>query len=101
MKTLAEFKTEKASQYLASLCQHFGHKVPVQSDGTFGRIALPFARCNLRASDTVLTLEVSADTQADLEQAAGVIANHLERFAVRESPRIEWQPTQPTPTEAT
>ncbi len=90
MNTQSTFKTSKASTYLGTMCKHFGHKVPVQMDGTHGRIELPFGQCELAATNDALEMKVSAETKTDLEKVAQVIASHLERFAFRENPRIEW-----------
>jgi uncharacterized protein len=88
----AKFTTERASGYLQQLCKHFGHKIEVQFGPKFGLITFPFGQCALAAEQDVLDLTVNAETQADLTKACRVIGSHLERFAFRESPRIEWQP---------
>ncbi|MGB5450098.1 MAG: DUF2218 domain-containing protein [Woeseiaceae bacterium] len=90
MNARTTFETEHAQRYLGTLCKHFGHKVPVELDGQRGRIELPFGQCDLAASDDALDMTVSAETKADLDKTAQVIASHLERFAFRENPQIEW-----------
>lgn len=90
MNAQTTFKTEQARRYLGTLCKHFGHKVPVELDGNTGRINLPFGQCDLAASDDALDMKLSAETKADLDKVAHVIASHLERFAFRENPQIEW-----------
>lgn len=90
MKAQTTFKTEQAQRYLGTLCKHFGHKVTVHLDGKQGRIELPFGHCELEAHDDALDMKVSADTKADLDKTAQVISSHLERFAFRENPQIEW-----------
>ncbi|OSP56200.1 DUF2218 domain-containing protein [Pseudoruegeria sp. SK021] len=87
----AKFTTERASSYLQQLCKHFGHKIEVQFDPQAGLIKFPFGQCALSADQGVLDLTVNAETQADLTKACRVIGSHLERFAFRESPKIEWQ----------
>lgn len=97
MNAQTTFGTDQARRYLATLCKHFGHKVPVQLDGDLGLIELPFGKCRLTADDTMLKIEVSAETKNDLDKVAQVIVSHLERFAFRENPRIEWnQASGPT-----
>ncbi|NND40843.1 MAG: DUF2218 domain-containing protein [Silicimonas sp.] len=91
MNARTTFKTNNAERYLGTLCKHFGHKVSVQMDGDRGQIELPFGQCDLAASDDALQIEVSAETKGDLDKTARVIASHLERFAFRENPQIEWQ----------
>ncbi|MDV7143586.1 DUF2218 domain-containing protein [Tropicimonas sp. TH_r6] len=99
MESRAVFRTEKASQYIASLCQHFGRKVPAKTDGATGRIEFPFGQCSLKADAGALELTVAADDRADLEKAAEVVGSHLERFAFRENPEITWHTAEaPTAT---
>lgn len=86
----AKFTTERASSYLQQLCKHFGHKVEVQFDPKSGHITFPFGQCALSADIGVLDLTVSAETQGDLTKSCRVIASHLERFAFRENPKIDW-----------
>jgi hypothetical protein len=88
----AKFTTERASGYLQQLCKHFAHKIEVQFDAQAGLIKFPFGQCDLTAEQGVLDLTVTADAQSDLTKSCRVIGSHLERFAFRESPRIEWQP---------
>lgn len=85
------FETEHGSQNLQTLCKHFGRKIPVQFTANAGVIQLPFGKCELVAGPTGLDLTVSADTEADLDRAAQVIASHLERYAFRENPELIWQ----------
>mgnify|MGYP003657110871 CR=1 FL=1 len=87
------FQTEHGKRYLGTLCKHFGHKIPVQLDGDTGRIDFSFGHCKLKADDTSLVLNVSAGNQANLDKAVQVITSHLERFAFRENPQLNWQPT--------
>lgn len=91
METHAEFQTERASRYLVSLCQHFGHKLPVELKETTGRIEFPFGQCNLESSEARLRLDASAATRDDLDKVVEVVTSHLERFAFRENPNIKWQ----------
>lgn len=87
----AKFTTERASGYLQQLCKHFAHKIEVQFDPEAGLIQFPFGQCNLNANQGVLDLTVTAETQSDLTKACRVIGSHLERFAFRENPKIDWQ----------
>ncbi|MGJ8595002.1 DUF2218 domain-containing protein [Sulfitobacter sp.] len=87
----AKFTTERASGYLQQLCKHFAHKIEVQFDPSTGLIKFPFGQCDLNADQGVLDLIVTAETQSDLTKACRVIGSHLERFAFRENPKIDWQ----------
>ncbi len=95
MEKHAEFETERAQRYMTALCHHFGRKVPIHLGETSGRIELPFGQCILVAQGGRLALEVSAETAAELDTAVKVISDHLERFAFRENPRLDWQPSRP------
>ncbi len=90
MDAQTTFTTERAARYLASLCKHFGHKVPVQYDAQTGWIDLPLGRCELNADPSLLRLKVSADSRSDLDTGIRVITSHLERFAFREHPDLDW-----------
>lgn len=85
------FPTPNASRYLGTLCKHFGHKVPVEFDTTQGRIELPFGQCTLAAGETALNLTVTAEDRPALDRLCQVIGSHLERFAFRENPELDWQ----------
>lgn len=86
----ARVPTASASRYLQQLCKHFQHRVPVELDERHGRIAFPSGTCELDADDTTLTLRAAASGQSALEELEGVVARHLERFAFRETLRIDW-----------
>ena len=86
--SITQIQTPKAERYLQQLCKHFGHKVPVEFDNRHGSITLPFGTCTLTAKDEALTMSVSGDDIAKLEQ---VIASHFERFAFRETVKVTWE----------
>ena len=91
MQRQAIFETAHAGRYLGTLCKHFGHKVPTGLADGVGWIELPFGRCDLVASDEDLRLTASAEAPADLSKVQQVITSHLERFAFRENPELDWQ----------
>jgi uncharacterized protein len=93
--TTAQITTGRASTYLQQMCKHFGHKVQVKFTPQLGHINLTFGTCDLTANETELGLTVTGETQADLTKTARVIASHLERFAFRENPQIDWRPAAP------
>ncbi len=91
MQSQAIFETANAGRYLGTLCKHFGHKVPTGLTDGVGWIELPFGRCDLVASDVDLTLTASAEATADLSKVQKVLTSHLERFAFRENPALDWK----------
>lgn len=92
LTSTAKITSERASGYLQQLCKHFGHKLEVQFDPQAGQIKFPFGHCDLSAQQDVLEMTISAETQVDLTKTSTVIASHLERFAFREKPKLEWSP---------
>ncbi|MCR8724722.1 DUF2218 domain-containing protein [Frigidibacter sp. ROC022] len=88
----ATLTSDRASSYLQQLCKHFGHKVPVEFTPEAGEITLPFGGCTLRADGSTLTLTVSG-AETDLDRLQKVIGDHLARFAFRETPVLDWQPS--------
>ena len=92
----ADVQTVRAPIYLQQLCKHFGHKVPVTFDTNQGEIALPMGLCALSAGDASLHIETEAETQRDANRLNHVVGSHLERFAFRENPKIDWVETQKT-----
>ncbi|MDV7141566.1 DUF2218 domain-containing protein [Tropicimonas sp. TH_r6] len=95
MEKHAQFETERAQRHMSALCHHFGRKVPVHLGESTGRIELPFGECILSADAARLWLEVTAETAEELERAVKVISDHLERFAFREAPELDWHPASP------
>ncbi|KPA20728.1 hypothetical protein shim_29750 [Shimia sp. SK013] len=90
MNARATLETEKGSRYMAALCHHFGRKLETGLDGGSGWINFPFGRCELLATDSTLNLRVAAQTAPELGKLKGVVTSHLERFAFRENPQLEW-----------
>ena len=97
MSTSAEARvvTESASRYLAQLCKHFQHKLPVTRDGARGRIEFPAGVCVLDAAlePGTLILRVTAADEAGVAALKDVVARHLVRFAFREEIAVNWTRT--------
>lgn len=91
----AQISTESAGRYLGQLCAHFAHKPElevVRPEENNGVIRFPSGLCSMTATEQILHLEIGGRDQFSLEKLQGVIAKHLERFAFREPPVIEWRP---------
>lgn len=82
--------TTMPSRYLAQLCKHFQHKLPVTLDERHGRIEFSAGICELDAASDALVMRVLASDEAGLAALEDVVARHLERFAFREKPEIHW-----------
>ena len=80
----ARFATPLAARYLAQLCKHFAHRLPVTLGETEGRIAFPSGLCVARAEGETLILRVEAPDADQCVQLQGVVERHLARFAFRE-----------------
>ncbi len=99
MKASASFQTPNASRYLAMLCTHFNQRATAQCDDQTGWVQFPFGRCDMQADASQLHITAAAQDQTHLDQVMQIITNHLERFAFRERPLLDWeQPSDQTAT---
>ena len=89
-KRRANVQTASGSRYLQQLCKHWGHKFKVEFTPTHGEIALPMGPCVLDADETKLVIVVSADDAESLPRFEGVVAEHINRFAFRETLTFDW-----------
>lgn len=85
----ARVTTAHASRYLQQLCKHWGHKYPVTFTPQNGRIAMSAGVLILDADDEGLGLQLTAEADV-LERMEGVVAEHLQRFAFKESMAFDW-----------
>jgi hypothetical protein len=83
--------TAHASRYLQQLCKHWAHKFPVEFTPHDGRIEMSAGVLILDADAEGLGLRLTADP-GDLERMEGVVAEHLKRFAFRETLTFDWKP---------
>ena len=90
MQSVATFQTDQAKRHMTTLCKHFARKVPVTSKAQSGHVAFPFGQCDLTADRTGLTLVASAQDPHHLRQVIEIVTSHLERFAFRENPVLDW-----------
>ena len=77
-------------RYLAQLCKHFAHRLPVTLTEADGRIDFQGGTCKLTAETSTLVLHLTADDETALEKLEDVVARHLARFAFRDPPAIAW-----------
>lgn len=90
---IGRFETPHASKYLQQLCKHFAHKVEVAYTPTEGRAALPPGPATLEATETGLTVRLSAKDDAGMGHARAIIDLHLKKFAFREDfEEMAWEP---------
>lgn len=92
-KTVSQTETPNASRYLQQLCKHWNHKFNVTFDPSHGKIEFGDDKCaTMAASDTRLDITVTAPTRDATEKLAQVVADHLDRFAHRETIQFDWAP---------
>lgn len=88
--SVCEIPTASASRYLQQLCKHFAHEIPTSFSPTAGSIAFPLGPVALVADDAGLTITVSTDDAARLDELKDVVVRHLVRFAFRETLVVAW-----------
>ncbi len=94
MSTLeARLETPNASRYLQQVCKHWAHKFAVEFTPERGTIPFgPDRSCVLKADTDALTLRVAAPDAEGAARLAGVVAEHVQRFAFREAlPAPHWR----------
>ena len=88
----AHVTTPNASKYLVQLSKHWSHRFP---DLTYtadrADIPLPLGPCVLAADAEALNITVSAASYEDLARLETVVAEHLLRFAHRETLTLDWK----------
>lgn len=89
--SIADVATDKASRYLQQLCKHWAHRLAVTFDPARGSVDFGDGRsATLVASDSALTVTVHADAEAGLDELERIVADHLQRFAFRETLEFNW-----------
>ncbi|WP_136440692.1 DUF2218 domain-containing protein [Pacificoceanicola onchidii] len=94
MRAFAIFQTDQANRHLTTLCHHFGRKVEARCDAGRAQIVFAFGQCDLAATDQQLELSAQAEDKARLDVVVDVVTRHLERFAFRENPQLDWHPAE-------
>ncbi len=94
MDAHAFFDTNYASRHMRSLCEHFAKRVTSECDESHGWVEFPFGRCELTADAVQLALDASSEDAEGLETVISVMSSHLERFAFRENPILNWRSTK-------
>jgi hypothetical protein len=88
---VARVPTVHASRYLQQLCKHWGHKYPVVCTPENGRIEMSAGVLLMDADADGLGLHLAAEAP-ELERMQDVVADHLQRFAFRETLAFDWKP---------
>ncbi|MEM8857507.1 MAG: DUF2218 domain-containing protein [Chloroflexota bacterium] len=90
----AKVNTLKAAGWIKTLCIHFQHKVTAEwsdNEGMVNFSKFEHGLCRMTAADGVLTLNAEAASPEKLKLTKGIVAGHLEKFAVKEGIKVDWQ----------
>ncbi len=80
----AWWETGSSPRYMAQLCKHFAHRLPVTLNERDGRIAFSSGICDVAAEETGLRMRITAEDETDLLELQSVVIRHLQRFAFRD-----------------
>ena len=70
--------------------KHFGHKVPVETEGGVTRVTIAAGRFELEPADGELRIRLDPAGDESLPRLREVVASHLARFARGADATIEW-----------
>ncbi|WP_412459863.1 DUF2218 domain-containing protein [Pseudomonas sp. SC11] len=88
MPTLsATVQTDQPERYILRLSKHWAHKFPVTFDSQRSRIDLDDSICELVAEDGSLRV-ILKTPEGSVDELQAVIAEHLQRFAPRDTKLI-------------
>jgi hypothetical protein len=91
MRSEAIVVTNKASTYLQQLCKHWSHRFAVTYDPVSGHVDFGNSQIvEFSAAVDVLRISISDDDAKRLDELEAVVADHLRRFAFRETLAIDW-----------
>jgi hypothetical protein len=79
------------ARYMARLCNHFAHRVPVHREDASARIDFPGAPCTLQALEESLDIHLEAPDRPTLERLQEVVARHLKQVASTETFDVSWR----------
>lgn len=83
-------QTAHASRYLQQLCKHWSHKAAATFTPEAGQVDFATWSVKMSADTAALSVTVTADAQ-DLPRLQTVVAEHLQRFATKETLSFNWQ----------
>ncbi|NKB54385.1 MAG: DUF2218 domain-containing protein [Rhizobiaceae bacterium] len=91
LSSTARVSIKPAQKYLKQLAKHFAHKVDVEQSDNDAVVKLSYGYFELRTDgEDVLVMQTFTDTDEYRKRLEHVAASHLERFAFRDPPMIEW-----------
>lgn len=78
------------ARYMARLCNHFAHRVPVHREPDSARVEFPGGLGTLRATEDRLEIRLEANETATLERFKEVFSRHLKQVAAAETVEVNW-----------
>ena len=90
----AKIETAHAGKYLVQLAKHWSHRFPdLTWNETRADIPFPAGQCVVtsKENENILAIELNAPDEETASRLENVVAEHLKRFAFRESLEIVWQ----------
>ncbi|MDX3773150.1 DUF2218 domain-containing protein [Chromatiaceae bacterium AAb-1] len=87
----ASVTTTRARDYMRKLCIHWSHRFEVSFDEKAGSIQFGDGKqALLQVQDNALLVTVSSADEAGLSKLADVVAEHISRYAQKESLQFVW-----------
>jgi uncharacterized protein len=88
----AKIETAHAGKYLVQLAKHWSHRFPdLTWNETRADIPFPAGQCVVTSKENVLAIALTVPDEETASRLENVVAEHLKRFAFRESLEIVWQ----------
>lgn len=92
----AKVATINASKYLQQLCKHWSHRFTVRFDPQEGHIDFGEGQSvELSADPEHLAIVILDSDASRLDQMENVVADHIKRFAFRETLEFDWKRGEP------
>jgi hypothetical protein len=87
----AAVRTSQSDGLAIRMGKHFGHKVPVSTEGGVTRVETRFGRFELEPAAGVLEVRLDPVDREALPRLREVVESHLERFARGEALEFDWR----------
>ena len=90
IQTQGQVATPEASRWLQRLCYHCGRKIAVRYDEHQGHATFPWGVCEMRADDTALHINCTADSGEALARGRLTIDEHIKLFSLKNPMAVRW-----------
>ena len=90
IQTQGQVATPEASRWLQRLCHHFSRKIAVRYDEHQGHATFPWGVCEMRADDTALHFNCTADSGEALARGRPTIDEHSKLFSRKSPLAVRW-----------